>query len=408
MATTTLGIDIGARSIRGTLIRATLRAMSVERYLEVPLEALSESTPRDQQVLLGLRQLLEQLAQLGVQPDAVITAIDGTRASLRAVEIPLAARKRIGEVLPFELESVLPFSVDEAVIDYQEIATRNDHLSLLAAAVPGAAVAETLDLLAQAQIQPRELAVGAASLDGLLHFIVASEDQATLLLHFDRDACDVCIVRGKSAELARTLNEGSEGALMRPYMFRTALHQTMMKYRAEGGPTIERVMVMGEDAERPDLLARVGEALGVPVEVLGLPPVGEQELPPSPVFGKSLALAARSARRGKRIDLRKGQFALPRGVSQLRDHALLVAACALAVILSYTSACGPSTERSPKSGMRWPRSSPGCPSNTLPSRRAAPSGRASCSRAAARARIRCRASTPFACSARSLPPCPSP
>ena len=119
MATTTLGIDIGARTIRGTLIRATLRAMSVERYLEVPLPALSEDTPRDQQVLVGLCQLVAQLAQLGSTPDAIITAIDGTRASLRAVEIPVAAKKRLSEVLPFELESVLPFAIDEAIIDYQ-------------------------------------------------------------------------------------------------------------------------------------------------------------------------------------------------------------------------------------------------------------------------------------------------
>ncbi|MET0340730.1 MAG: pilus assembly protein PilM [Polyangiales bacterium] len=336
MATITLGIDIGSYSIRGTLARATLRTLNVERYIEVPLEALSADTPRDQQVLLGLRELTAQLQQQGNVPDAIVVALDGTRASLRAVEIPLAAKKKLSEVLPFELESVLPFSVDEAVIDYQEIGTRDQHLALLAAAVPAPVVADTLDQLARAEIHPRELAVGGAALDGLLHFLVASEERATLLLHFDRQAAEVCIVRGKSCELARTINEGSEGALMRPFAFRAALHQTIMKYRAEGGPPLERVIVMGEDVERPDLLGRVAEAVGMDVEVLEMPLVQGQELPPPAVFGKSLALAVRSARRGKRLDLRKDQFALPRGVSQLRDHALLAAVCALAVVLTYT------------------------------------------------------------------------
>ena len=51
--------------------------------------------------------------------------------------------------------------------------------------------------------------------------------------------------------------------------------------------------------------------------------------------GLTLAQIARLTA-GKRLDLRKGKFALPRGVSQLRDHALLASVGALAVVVSYT------------------------------------------------------------------------
>jgi hypothetical protein len=54
------------------------------------------------------------------------------------------------------------------------------------------------------------------------------------------------------------------------------------------------------------------------------------------LFGRALALAGRITRRGKRIDMRKGRYALPGGVSQLREYALLAAACVLALIFSYT------------------------------------------------------------------------
>ena len=333
---TTLGIDIGKRSIRGALIRTSLRSFAIERYLEVNIEALSPTTPRADSVQLALRELLDQL---GEAPHAIVTAIDGARASLRALELPQAAKKRIAEVLPFELEPLLPFPIDEAIVDYQEIGVRGTELAIMAAAVPESAVAELLSSLALAQVEPRELAVGGAALDGLLAFFPAPEEGATLMLHLDRDWSDVCVVRGRSCELARTLNEGADGALNRPFAFRAALHQTVMKYRSEGGPMIENVLVMGEDAEDPVVLMRIGEALAmpptVPLEAVTLPPTQGSEAAVSPRFGRALALAGRTLRRGKRIALRKRKFAPPRGVSQLRDYALLASVCAGVIVMSY-------------------------------------------------------------------------
>ncbi|MDB4977515.1 MAG: ral secretion pathway protein [Myxococcaceae bacterium] len=331
---TTLGIDIGARSIRGALIRTSLRALSVERYVEVNIEALSASSPRAELVQVALRQLLDEL---GSAPDSIVAAVDGARASLRAIKLPLAAKKRIGEVLPFELDPLLPFPIDEAVLDYQEIGPRDGELAFLAAAVPEAAVGEVLALYAGAQITPRELAVGGAALDGLMTFVTPPEEGATLLIHLDTHASDICIVRGnKQCELARSLNEGAESAVARPLLFRTALNQTVMKYRAEGGPAIEKVLVMGVGADDPAVLQRISDALQVQVESVALPTVSGSETLPSPVFGRALALAGRTVRRSKRIDMRRGKYALPRGVSQLRDYALLATVCVLAVMLSYT------------------------------------------------------------------------
>jgi general secretion pathway protein L len=329
---TILGIDIGARSVRGALIRSSLRALVVERYLEVEVPALSAETPRGELVQGALRDLIEQL---GGPPDQIMVTIDGLRASLRTLTLPQAAKKRMADVLPFELESLLPFGVDEAVIDYQETSPRGGELGVLAAAVPEAAVAETLALYEGASIVPRELAVGAAALDGLTSFVTVQPEELVLLLHLDQLTSDVCVMRGRSCELARTLNEGVEGALSRPFMFRAALHQTVMKYRAEGGPAIDKVVVMGQGADDPAVLGRIGEALAVPVETVSLPSANGSESTPAPMFGKSLALAGRGLRRTKRIDLRKGKFALPRGVSQLRDYALVAAAGLFVVVMSY-------------------------------------------------------------------------
>ena len=85
-----LGIDIGTRSVRGALLKTSLRAFETERYLEVPLMNLSADSPPMAGVQAALAELLASLPSV---PDAVITAIDGSRVSLRRVKIPEAARK---------------------------------------------------------------------------------------------------------------------------------------------------------------------------------------------------------------------------------------------------------------------------------------------------------------------------
>jgi hypothetical protein len=328
-----LGIDIGKRSVRAAIVRTSMRSFEIERYLEVPVSALAPGAPQGRVYGPALRDLL---ALLPSAPDTVFAAVDGMRGSLRIVSIPVAARKRAAEVLPFELEPLLPFPLDEAVLDFQELGEQDGELKLLAAAVPEAAVGETLEQLSEGGISPRELTLGGLSLEGLLHFLVLPQDEAFLLVHIDSDQSDLCIVRNGRVELCRTFDEGNTSITAGARAVHSALHQSVMKYRAEGGPLVQKLIVMGEAALDATVVRGLGEALNVSAEPLSLPPSKNGSGAVSPAFGKALALAVRSLRRGRRIDLRKGKFAPTRGAQQLRAYALLAAASSLALVASYT------------------------------------------------------------------------
>jgi general secretion pathway protein L len=329
----TLGIDIGRHSIRGAVLRTSLRSQEVDRYLEVEISALDPSAPQQELVRSAIRELI---AALPSPPDQVIVALDGTRGSLRTVEIPMLAKKRAYDVLPFELDALLPFEVETAVLDYQEVGPRGDKLQLLAAAVPETAIEEALDSLSLAGVSPRELAVGAAALDGLAPYLVQPPGEAYILVHLDSEQTDVIVLRDGICELARTLDVGSDALSARPEALRFALHQTLMKYRGDGGPLPTRLVVMGVGASEPGHVDFLGRALELEADALSLPaPQSAVGTTVSPVFGKALALASRTQRRGKRIDMRRGRFARPRGVSQLRDYALLASVCVAALLFSY-------------------------------------------------------------------------
>jgi general secretion pathway protein L len=328
----TLGIDIGKTSIRGAVLRTSLRSQEVERYLEVPVSALDSGGNHDHVVRAAIHELI---AQLPAPPDQVIAGLDGARASLRVVQILTVAKKRAAEVLPFELDPLLPFPIEEAMVDYQEVRQTGDKLDLLAAAVPETVVAETLESLGQAGIAPRELAVGAAALDGLAPFLAQPPGEVWMLVHVDAERIDIAVLRDGACELGRTLDEGVESLRTRPDAVRLALAQTLMKYRGDGGPLPARVLVMGLGSSDPNFVAWVGKSMSLEAEPITLPAPKGSTGEVAPVFGRALALAARMQRRGKRIDMRKGKFALPRGMNQLREYALLATLCTLALVFSY-------------------------------------------------------------------------
>src|SRR5262245_26475343 len=95
-----LGLDIGTTAVRGTLIRTALRKLEILQYVEVPLIPTTHAADRADQVREGVRSLL---ATMKPAPEVIVAALEGEEASVRTVELPAAAAKRIGEVLPFEM-----------------------------------------------------------------------------------------------------------------------------------------------------------------------------------------------------------------------------------------------------------------------------------------------------------------
>ena len=277
-----------------------------------------------------IRAMRHILASLDRPPDRVVICLPGEDASLRTLEIPSGAVKRVGEVLPFELEALLPFPVEDAVIDYQPLERRDNELRLLACAAPKERVAALVQEVTDAGVFPREMAVGAAALDGLSTLLPFLSESTALLVDVEEQTSDVCVIRDGAPIVTRTLSEGSSN-LPR---FVSSLRRTLASLRSRQGIGISRAFVLGSSADDPELHAAIEEVTGLPTEPLPLP-----EAPGAVTdagrFGRAAALAARSARREKHLNLLRGDFAPQHAMGALRRQAPLFAACIAAVILMF-------------------------------------------------------------------------
>jgi general secretion pathway protein L len=327
-----LGIDIGDGALRGVMVRSTLRKLELERYVEIPLTESPDAPGRLPELSEAGRNLLRAL---GATPDAIVAGLPGEETSLRAIELPAAARKRIGEVLPFELEAVLPYDPHDAIIDHQPIASDQGTLRVLSAAVLRPHVAAALERLRQIGLEPRELAAGAAALDGLGNLIPELKAAGPLLLIDVGDQrTDLCFMHKGHCVSARTIDLGVEHLPDGAAPLQRELQRTLAAFRTAGFDAPLEAYLSGAGAHADGAVAWLTSALGVPVQLLALPTASSAQTAPSSVFGKAAALAARGAMGGRRINLRSGEFAHHAAGGQLAEHLNLITTCAVIVVMT--------------------------------------------------------------------------
>lgn len=326
-----LGIDITATRVCGVLVKGALRKAEVERYLEIPLTAAPGDPARAIEVAEAGANLLKAL---DVVPDVIAAAVPGEIASVRMLELPTAARKRFAEIIPFELESMLPYEPEDAVIGFQTARTTPDKLHVLTASVQRHHVVAQLAALKAAGLEPTELAVGAPALDGLARIVPALEVKGpVMLLDLEAERTDVCLLEDGRCVAARTLTVGLSSAQDTSEALGRELQRTLAGFLAGGAAQPVAAYVGGAAAHTPGLASWLTSVLGVPSDLVALP-ASEAGAAPDLGFLRATALAARSILGRQRIDLRIGDLAATHRKFRLVDHASLAITCAVVVVLS--------------------------------------------------------------------------
>ena len=101
-----VGLDLGSYSTKIVEIRQTLGGLE-------PVQAI-ESVNEGAQVI-GAEDLADLIRENAFSLDQVTCALPGDRISLRRLEFPFRDRKRLNAAVPFEIESNIPFELDDVL-----------------------------------------------------------------------------------------------------------------------------------------------------------------------------------------------------------------------------------------------------------------------------------------------------
>ena len=148
-----LGLDIQNKALAAVMVNSGLRESRVEAYTYIPFPEEG-----DDPLAATLNTLVQEIP---VEDCMCIVSIPADHVSFRNLRVPFKQVKKIKQILPYELEPMLPFPLDEVVIEFHPIKLdgQGEQTDVIAAACNVSGLKSILDLLDNHHINPEIVTV---------------------------------------------------------------------------------------------------------------------------------------------------------------------------------------------------------------------------------------------------------
>src|SRR3989304_8455219 len=185
------GLDSGSHSVKVVLARERLGRVALLQFYERPI-----ANSNIQEVIRAL------FREKGLRPDIIVSSVSGNAASVHYLQIPFSDENKISPVIPYEVESLVPFPLEEMVIDQFVLAksngtAENNGSSVCVALIRKSALQHHINTLKGVHIYPK--IIGIESL-GLYHAFMQwyKTEDTVALLDIGASKTNLCIVaKGK-------------------------------------------------------------------------------------------------------------------------------------------------------------------------------------------------------------------
>ena len=332
-----LGLDIRHDLISAVTVKNTLKSNVIEAFGQVPIaDAGTDSGD-------GLAAALEILAgQMDLSAAACAVALPASDVSFRNLRIPFKGAKKIRQVLPYEIEPLLPMAVDGLVIDFQPIGTAGTagQTEIVAAAVEKDRISTCLDTLAKFAIDPDKITIGAYPAALCLQR-TPGRAADILLLDIDADQCTIIISAAGQVQLVRTVGLQPDPE-RRPQTLAAEIQRLLLAYESDTdrGFQPETIFLTGRGLDAVDYKTGIAQYSGHPTVRLNLAADTATEKAfltqgnwQPHQMDAALALALIQAEKTDCLNFRTGPFAARKQWTENRDSFIKTGILALLVLM---------------------------------------------------------------------------
>jgi len=303
MARRILTLDLGAHTLKAVMIENTLRGCRV-------LGGFRQ--PRDLQLPLA-EQVRKFCEAHDLRGDTVLSCLPGDAVTHRFLTLPFARARQLEQTVPFELESQIPFGLEEVLMDFHLTERTADGGTVLAVAVPRTTLTEHLDTLAAAGLDPAMVGLAPLAPLPLLHLAGGERTGVEALLDIGETRSSVVLLRDGKLNGLRTVSIG----LNRTGGFKAFLRELRWTLLALGEHELSfptRFFLCGGGASLPQLSEALAQAFAVevvPFQHLTLSSVPPELRGEQGIFAACLGLGLSEALglSAPEINLRRGEFA---------------------------------------------------------------------------------------------------
>ncbi|MDD5434017.1 MAG: pilus assembly protein PilM [Nitrospira sp.] len=203
MARKIVGIDIGSHSIKVVLGRERFGKIEILQAYQKPV--IGE----------GTQELISSIIRENhISHDVVVSSVPGNTVSVHYLHLPFTDESRIGQVVPYEVEGLIPFSLDEMVIDQFILSKSNgtngkgpQGSSVCAALINKGILQDHIDTLKASHIEPRVIELESLALYQTFMEWHKTEDTVAVL-DIGASRSNLCIISKAKPVSVRTFNRG--------------------------------------------------------------------------------------------------------------------------------------------------------------------------------------------------------
>ena len=199
MARKILGLDFGKEAITATLLQRGLKGSLIEAVETVPIsqeEDFENALVKAVDSIRGKMDIAGAVSVVSLPSDLVF---------FRNMKVPFKDAKKIRQVLPFELEPLLPLPVDDLIIDFHplKLPEQKDQTDIIATTVEKSKIRIYLDILTDFKINPEIVTFGGYALAVCLTKLSETNGH-TVVINFNGNQCTAFATVGEQIIFMRS------------------------------------------------------------------------------------------------------------------------------------------------------------------------------------------------------------
>lgn len=372
-----IGIDAGSYSVKVAVIERSFRSFSFVEFYERQVQ-YNELLSPEECIAIAIQGLMDDH---DLNWDVAVAGFPSQKVTSRLLTFPFSSAKKIDQAIQFEIESYIPFNIDEMVVDYAVISQIKNLSRVMAVYVQKGDLVKTLSMLDSVNVDARYICVEGVDQSNLVNLGMVPPEGAYAIIDMGYEKCTVTICQGRhlgyiraislagkaiTEAIAKKLDVPKDEAerlkiemgqlplvedevmddtsrnvidAIRDVVDEFLLHlrQTIFTFKETEGAPVEGIYLCGGTSRLPGLDRYLSDALKLNVTYLSCADFHFTNIDRGDahrhVIPQALALALKGvAGGGPDINLRKGEFAFKGDVEQLGGNVRKIAIIAGLII----------------------------------------------------------------------------
>jgi len=201
-----IGLDIGSYSIKAVEIINTFKSYEIANFYETIIPIREDVDP-DVVIPSCMEQLFRENA---LDADRIITAMPGQYISSRILSFNFSDPRKIQAAVFSEVEDVVPFNLDEMIIDHQILGTADSKTLALIVLTKKIFLKTFLEHLQKIHIDPKLVDVDSLSFYNLGPHLKLDPNEVVGLVDIGHEKTSVCLIQGDVLRMFRSINMGGK------------------------------------------------------------------------------------------------------------------------------------------------------------------------------------------------------